>query len=81
MARSLLCLQDAWVLALETEVSWIFKLREAHRAIMGCPGSRAQLVELVRIACKVEQPEAEALFEEVMRRHAAAHPPDAQPKG
>ena len=50
-------------------------------AIIGCPGSRAQLVALIQVACKVEQPEAEALFEEVMRRHAAAHPPDVEPKG
>lgn len=62
-------------------MSWIYKLREAHRAIIGCPGSKTQLVALIQVACKVEQPEAEALFEEVMRRQALAHPPDSQAKG
>jgi len=64
-------------------VSWIYKLRQARLAMTGLPGTKAQHVALIRCACGVDEPEAEALFEEVMRRQAEAYPPPpaAEPKG
>lgn len=47
------------------------KLQTARAACSGLIAPRGLLVRLICIACSVETPEAERLFDEIMRQQAA----------